>query len=65
LLCFHFNYFILQLIIFQVDLPTSEHETITSVVAGLEHSLVLTDAGAVYACGLGADMQLGECYLFV
>lgn len=39
--------------------PMASEERIVHVACGLEHTLVLSDQGRVYACGLGADGQLG------
>jgi hypothetical protein len=40
--------------------PLFDKEYVKSVGAGLDHSLVLTSGGRVFACGLGADMQTGS-----
>lgn len=38
---------------------TANSERIVDIVCGQDHTLLLTDSGSVYACGLGADGQLG------
>ncbi len=36
-----------------------DYHSLMQIVCGQDHTLLLTDSGSVYACGLGADGQLG------
>lgn len=37
-----------------------KNDPIVDIICGLDHSLFLTNSGAVYACGWGNDGQLGN-----
>lgn len=46
-------------IIHRVSLEAFDKQRVVDIVCGQDHSMFLTDSGAIYACGWGADGQTG------